>query len=213
MKKVILCIAIITAGFAANAQSQKFAGAMKKFLTALDSAKTGEDLQNIANDFERVANAEKTQWLPYYYSAYCLVMKSYQEKDKKNIDPLMDKADALLASAEALMPANSEITTMQAMATQCRMMVDWSRGMTLGPKCAQLIGKAQQQMPAENPRAYMFASQTAYNTPEAFGGSKEKGIQLMKKALAAYTTFKPESEMHPNWGKEYVEKTLIEWSK
>ena len=213
MKKIIVSIAIMIAAVAANAQSDKFASGMKKFMTVLDSAKTGEDFQNVANSFERIANAEKTQWLPYYYAAYSLVMKCYQEKDLKNIDPLMDKADAMLASAEALSQNNSEITTMQAMATQCRMLVDWSRGMTLGPKCGQMIGKAMQQKPAENPRSYMFAAQSTYNTPEAFGGSKAKGIELMKKSIAAYATFKPESELHPNWGKAYCENTLQEWNK
>jgi uncharacterized protein Smg (DUF494 family) len=213
MKKFILSIAIIAAAFAANAQSDKFTTGMKKFIAQLDTAKTGEDYQNAANSFERIANAEKTQWLPFYYAAYSLVMKAYQEKDTKNIDPMMDQADAFLTSAEALSQNNSEITTMQAMTTQCRMMVDWSRAMTLSPKCGQLIGKAMQQMPAQNPRAYMFSANTAYNTPEAFGGSKSKGKELMKKAVDSYETFKPESEIHPSWGKSYCEKTLQEWSK
>lgn len=213
MKKLLLSIAIMVTAFVANAQSDKFTGGMKKFIAQVDSAKTGEDYQNAANSFERIANAEKTQWLPYYYAAYSLVMKAYQEEDKKNIDPMMDKADALLASAEALSQNNSEITTMQAMTTQCRMLVDWSRGMTLGPKCGQLIGKAMQQMPAQNPRAYMFSANSIYNTPEAFGGSKTKGKELMKKAVDLFETFKPESEIHPNWGKVYCQTTLLEWSK
>ena len=161
MKKIVLSIAIMATAFTVSAQSEKYIGAMKKFLTALDSAKTGEDLQNASNNFERIANAEKTQWLPYYYAAYSLVMKCYQEKDTKNIDPLADKADAFLASAEALSQGNSEITTLKAMATQCRMMVDWSRGMTLGPKCTQLIMQAEAQAPKQNPRVYMFEAQTA----------------------------------------------------
>ncbi len=213
MKKFILSIATIVASFAANAQSDKFVSGMKKNIAQLDTAKTGEDYQNVSNSFERIANAEKTQWLPFYYAAYSLVMKAYQEKDIKNIDPMMDKADAFLASAEALSQNNSEISTIQAMATQCRMLVDWSRGMTLAPKAGQIIGKAMQQMPAQNPRAYIYAAQSAYNTPEAFGGSKTKGKELMQKAKDAFATFKPETELHPNWGKDNCEKTLLEWSK
>ena len=213
MKKTILSIAIIVAGFAVKAQSEKYTGVMKKLIAVLDSAKTGEDFQNVSNNFERIANAEKTQWLPYYYAAYSLVMKTYQEKDKKNIDPLMDKADALLSRAEQLLKDNSEITTMQAMATQCRMMVDWTRGMTLGPQCSKMIKLAETQTPKDNPRTIMFEAQTAYHTPEAFGGSKSKAKELMKKAIDLFIAFKPESEIYPNWGKKYAEKTLEEWSK
>jgi len=213
MKHLLLSIALLVAAVATNAQSEKFTGGMKKFMILLDSAKTSQDYQDVSNSFERIANAEKTEWLPYYYAAYSLVMKGYGEEDTKEIDPMMDKADALLASAEALSQNNSEITTLQTMATQCRMNVDWSRGMTLGPKCAQMIGKAQQQMPAPNPRAFMFEAQTAYNTPEAFGGSKSKGKQLMQKAIEAFAAFKPESELHPNWGQRNAIKTLEDWGK
>lgn len=212
MKKTI-CI-ILTILFITNtvkSQSEKYTGAMKQFLTVLDSAKTGEDFQNVSNNFERIANAEKTQWLPYYYAAYSLVMKCYQEKDKKNIDPLMDKADTLLLRAESLSKDNSEITTLKAMATQCRMMVDWSRGRTLGPLTGQIIKLAETQLPKDNPRTIMFEAQSAYYTPEMFGGSKPKGKELMQKAIDLFTSFKPETELHPSWGKAHAEKTLENW--
>ena len=117
------------------AQSAKYAGAMKKTLTDLDSAKTAEQLQNASNSFERIATAEKDQWLPYYYAAYSLLMKNYMDKDISHIDAEMDKADMLLSNAEALSANNSEITTLKAMNTQRRMEVDMSRYQTLGPKC------------------------------------------------------------------------------
>lgn len=213
MKKIIFSLLMLSGILTSHAQSDKYLNAMKRTLAFLDTAKTGEDLQKASNDMERIANAEKTQWLPYYHAAYALVMKSYQEKDTKNIDPLMDKADQLLASAEALTQNNSEVTTMKAMTMQCRMMVDWSRGMTLGPKCTQLTKLAETQTPADNPRAVLMEAQMIYNTPEAFGGSKAKGVELMKKAVALYDTFKPESDIHPNWGKAYAEQTLAAWSK
>lgn len=213
MKKIALaatlCFAIITGSIA---QSAKFEPAMKKTLTELDSAKTGEDLQNVSNSFERIATAEKDQWLPYYYAAYAQVMKTYMEKDKSKIDPAIDKTDLLLANAEALSQNNSEITTLKAMATQCRMMVDYTRGMTLGPKCNQLIKEAEKQNP-DNPRAWMFDAQTAYNTPTAFGGSKDKGKELLKKSVELYSTFKPQADLYPNWGKEYAEGVLAGWNK
>ncbi len=213
MKKIVLaatiCFAIING---ITAQSAKFEPGMKKTLTELDSAKTQDDLQNVSNSFERIATAEKDQWLPYYYAAYAQVMKTYMEKDVAKIDPMMDKADLLLANAESLSQNNSEITTLKAMATQCRMMVDWSRGMTLGPKCTALIKEAEKQNP-NNPRAYMFEANSVYNTPSQFGGSKDKGKDLMKKTIGLFSTFKPEGTLDPNWGKAYAENTLAEWNK
>lgn len=213
MKKIALaatiCLAIINSS---TAQSEKFEPAMKKIFIELDSAKTGDDLQNVSNSFERIATAEKDQWLPYYYAAYAQVMKTYMEKDVSKIDPTIDKADMLLANAESLSQHNSEISTLKAMATQCRMRVDWSRGMTLGPKCVALIKDAEKQDP-NNPRAWMFDAQSVYNTPSQFGGSKDKGKELLKKSIELYGSFKPASPLAPNWGKEHAENTMAQWSK
>lgn len=213
MKKIVLAATICLATLnSAHAQSAKFEPAMKKTLVELDSAKTQDDLQNVSNSFERIATAEKDQWLPYYYAAYAQVMKTYVEKDIAKIDPAIDKTDMLLANAESLSQNNSEITTLKAMATQCRMMVDRSRGMTLGPKCNALIKDAEKQNP-DNPRAWLFDAQSLYATPSQFGGSKEKGKELMKRSLELYGTYKPKSDLEPNWGKEHAEKTLAQWSK
>ena len=213
MKKIALaatiCLAIINSSIA---QSEKFEPAMKKVVTDLDSAKTGDDLQNVSNSFERIATAEKDQWLPYYYAAYAQVMKTYMEKDVSKIDPTIDKADMLLANAESLSQQNSEINTLKAMATQCRMRVDWNRGMTLGPKCVALIKDAEKQDP-NNPRAWMFDAQSIYNTPSQFGGSKDKGKELLKKAVELYASFKPASPLAPNWGKKHAENMMVQWSK
>jgi hypothetical protein len=190
MKKLFTTAACITAFITSVfAQSAKFEPAMKKTLVELDSAKTQDDLQNVSNSFERIATAEKDQWLPYYYAAYSLLMKSYLDKDKSHIDPVMDKADLLLANAEALSTNNSEINTLKAMNIQRRMEVDMSRFQTLGSKCTQLVRTAEKQ-DANNPRAWMFDAQMTYYTPSAFGGDKAKGKEMMQKALALFDSNK-----------------------
>jgi hypothetical protein len=184
---------------------------MKTQIEKLSAANTQADYLQSANSFERIASAEKTEWLPFYYIGYALVMNAYMEKDPSKIDPLCDRADEALAKADALAPNNSEITTVQAMVATARMMVDNSRAMTLGPKASGMLQKAMAQAPQHNPRAMMNLAQNLYYTPEAFGGSKQKAMELMEKALAAYDSFQPETPLHPNWGKGYVAKTLNEW--
>jgi len=210
MKKLVLFLSVAIGISVAHAQNAKFTGTMKKFISTVDTAKTGEDFQNAANNFERVANAEKTEWLPNYYAAFSLVMKAYTEKDTKNIDPLLDKADAFLSAAETLTKNNSEITALKAMSVSARISVDFMRGMSLGPKSSQLAKLAQAQ-DSLNPRAYMQEAQMLYHTPEPFGGSKVKGKEMMKKALDLFATFKPQNELYPNWGKEFAQKTYDSW--
>ena len=213
MKKIISTTLLLVISACIFAQSEKYTEFMKKNLAVLDSAKTTEDLQNAANNFERIATAEKEQWQPYYYAAYSLVMKSFFTKDKSQVDGICDKADEFISMAESLSSNNSEITTIKAMILQSRLSVDPSRGMTMGPKAGALLQQALTQQPANNPRALTQFAQTKYYTPTAFGGGKEPGLEYLRKAIASYETFKPAGELDPNWGKEYAAQLLTQWSK
>ena len=211
MKKIILPLVAAVLSLSSIAQSARYNEAMKSNIGKMDSSWTKEGLVQTANTFERIGNAEKTEWLPFYYVGYCLVMSAYMEKDLAKVDAMCDRADENLSKAASLQPNNSEITTVQAMVLTARMQVDMSRGMTLGPKSAGMLQAAMAQQPAGNPRTMMNMAQSLYYTPEAFGGSKAKAIEMMENALASYATFKPESPLHPSWGKGYVEQTLGQW--
>lgn len=214
MKRISIAMLCVMSFVCANAQSAKYTEFMKKNISMLDSAKNADDYQNAANSFDRVANAEKTQWQPYYYEGYALLMKAFvSSKDPKMIDANCDKADEMIGMAESLSKDNSEITTLKAMVYQARMQADYSRGQTMGPKSSQLFQLALQQQPANNPRAMIFLSQNLYYTPTAFGGSKEKAMDLLKKGIAGYDTFKPATEIDPTWGKQYAQGLLAAWNK
>src|ERR1035437_8258107 len=110
MKKTILSATIICLCITAFAQSDKYAGAMKKNISMLDSAMQKGNAKELANNFERFGDAEKLQWLPYYYAAYCNVISTYTEKDKTKNDAIADKAEELIIKAEGLAgKENSEI--------------------------------------------------------------------------------------------------------
>lgn len=210
-KKILNFIFLSVLSLSLFGQSAKFTAAMKTEIDKLEAAKTSEEYLQSANSFERIANAEKTEWLPYYYTGYALVTIAFMENDPAKIDAICDRADGVLAKAASLTANNSEITTVQAMVTTARMMVDNGRAMTLGPKATGMLQKAMSQEPAGNPRAMMNLAQNLYYTPEAFGGSRVKAMELMEKALASYETFQPESPIHPSWGKGYISQTLKQW--
>lgn len=213
MKKSLSLLLVLGLSVSVFSQQNKYQVYMKKSMVQLDSARTASDFQEAANNFERIANAEKSEWLPAYYCAYALVMKAYSDADKREIDGLADKADAMLAMAESVSPNNSEISTLKSMVLTARMQVDGSRGMTLGPKATQVLQVALQQQPANNPRAMVQMAQIKFYTPPAFGGGKDAGIEMLKKGIAAYDQFKPASAFDPNWGKEYAVRLLEQWEK
>lgn len=212
MKKLIIVFACAVGLVSVKAQSAKYTEFMKKNIAMLDSVKSADDMQDAANNFDRIANAEKTQWQPYYYEGYALVMKSFMTKDPKAIDANCDKADEVLGMAESLSKDNSEINTLKGMVLQARMQADQSRGMTMGPKSTQILMQAMQQ-DTTNPRPKVMLAQNLFYTPAAFGGSKEKAIGLVKKAVGQYDTFKPSTDLDPTWGKDYAVGLLAQWNK
>jgi hypothetical protein len=124
------------------------------------------------------------------------------------VDAVLDKADGYAAKAAELSPDNAEVLTLQSMLAVGRMRVDWSRGMTYGPKSTALLEEAL-ALDSNNPRALMNAAQGLINTPEAFGGDKVKGCEMLMESRKSFEAFEPESSIHPSWGYEYLVQNLI----
>lgn len=208
MKKVLSLFVASFLMTAAFAQSDKYVSTMESKVAMLDSAKTSDVLLELANTFERIGNAEKTQWLPFYYAAYCNVMagtfslpQDGSFGDNSAItDPYADKAEALLNKAIEITKGNTEIYCIQKMIHGLRMMGNaMARYMTEGPKADAALAKAK-EVNAGNPRIYILEAQDKFYTPEQFGGSKAEAKILFEKAQSLFETYKPESRIHPNWG-------------
>ncbi len=211
MKKLFLLAVVSFLATATFAQSEKYVANMKSNIAAIDSSfKNPADLLTLANKFERIAIAEKNQWLAYYYAAFCQVNYTYMEKDKSKVDAIADKATELIDKADALQPNNSEISTIKSMIASSHMMVNpMQRYMEYGPEAQSFIDAAMQQDPT-NPRPEYLKGQGLKYTPEQFGGGCAMAKPVLQSSLAKYNTFKAASDIHPTWGKQRVEMLISE---
>jgi hypothetical protein len=211
MKKLIISAVVLLTAYASLAQSEKYQAAMRSNIAAIDSSfRNPTSLLTLANNFERIATAEKNQWLPYYYAAF--LQANYglmsQEKDKK--DMIADKAAALISEADSLSPANSEVSTVKSMIATCRLMVDpMNRYMKYGQESSIELQNAMTQDP-NNPRPYLLKGQSLKYTPEQFGGGCGPATEQLQIAVAKFSTFRPASNLHPVWGKEMADRILQE---
>lgn len=220
MKKTIFILtAVLLASFSFAQMQDKFLKAMEANIAILDTTKTADGYIDLANAFERIADAEKNQWLAYYYAAYCnagagtLVGTGGDMMAAKadKTDPYADKAEKLIGKADELMKNNSEIYIVKKMIATLRMLGDpMNRYMTYGPEAQAMLDEAKKLNP-DNPRVYILEGQDKYYTPEQFGGSKEEAKTLFEKALKLFETFKPESSIHPNWGKGQLDYLLSQY--
>ncbi len=214
MKKLFFIL--LTSGFAvaAIAQAQnneKYIKAMEALVPAIDTTHSIDGLVSLANSFERIANAEKTQWLPYYYAALCNINAAnmyFAQQKMDKIDPLADKAEPLINKTEELEKNNSEVYCLKKMYNTAKMMADpMNRYMSFGPAASQALEIAKNLNP-ENPRVYLLEGIDKFYTPEQYGGSKTEGKKLFEEAAKKLETFKPASSIHPSWGMSQVKYFL-----
>jgi len=210
MKKLILTFSLSLLGFTAFAQTA-YDKAMTEKIGKIMDHKTPEEFTAMANDFDRIGTKESTQWLPYYYAAFATIQKGrlmMKTGKTAELDPVAAQADQYIAKAEALSPNNAEIYILKKITSGLRMMVDpMSRYMQESPIAQGALAKAKELDP-ENPRITVLLAEDAYFTPEQFGGSKTKGIELFNKSLEQFKLYKPKTALAPNWGKEEAEYFL-----
>jgi hypothetical protein len=210
MKKIIAAIALMVT-VSVNAQTDKYEQAMQKNLAQFDVVKTTAEHQALAAAFERIGDAEKTQWLPYYYAALALTTPGWtdtkldKDANAEKIKALCDKADALIKEDAD----KAEILSIRNMTASQQMLVDpQSRWATYGQESGSYLQKAKQLSP-NNPRLYYLEGANIFGTPEQFGGGKAKAKPLLEKAVALYKTEQPKP-LYPHWGQKQAEDMLAQ---
>lgn len=211
MKKyLLLTITAFTFNIIAFSQSEKYISTMKQNLLLFDSAKTVEDYTKLSNTFERIGNAEKTQWLPYYYAGLSLSNAGWlpEVKDKDanaaRINALCDKADANATDGTD----KAEIFAIRNMASTQQMLVDpQSRWMSYGQAASQELQKGLNLDP-NNPRLVYLQGASLFGTPEQFGGGKSAAKPVFEKALELFKQQKPK-ELYPSWGQKQTEEMIL----
>ena len=217
MKKGLMMLTAILFVVQVNAQSDKYMKAMEAKITEMNKASTSTAWQEVGNAFQRIGEAEKTQWLPFYYAAVSNVMTGLMLNNGQmgggnttQIDQIADKAEDMLNKAEAMEKDNADIYCVKKMISSLRMMADpMTRFQTYGPKGAEALAKAKALDP-NNPRIYMLEGQDKFYTPEQFGGSKTEAKALFETSLKKFDEAKPKSSIAPNWGRNQVEYFLTQ---
>ncbi|WP_266368462.1 hypothetical protein [Tellurirhabdus rosea] len=216
MKTILLFAALLLATPSLFAQSAAYKEAMTAALETMKTQSQKTPLPEMlatANQFERIAQAEAKEWLPRYYAGLLYVYAGFMGKDAAEKDRYLDQADRFLKEAEGISPKNDELSVLKAYIAQARMVVDpMNRWQTYGPAFEEAIGEAKALNPA-NPRPYVLHGSSLYHTPEQFGGGLSAACPLLTQASEKFATFKPASELHPNWGQKNIEPLLGKCAK
>lgn len=184
---------------------------MTEKIASIEKHQTADEFTALANDFKRIGDKEKTQWLPYYYAAFSTIQKgrmTMREGKLADLDPIAADAQKSLDLAMDLSKDNAENLILQKMIHGLKMMVDpQARFMSEGMLAADALSKAE-KIDAGNPRITLMKAEDTYFTPEQFGGSKARGLELFQKSLEQFKIYKTKSALDPSWGKGEAEYFL-----
>ncbi len=195
MKNLIIIALVLISGIA-TAQTN-FEKGMQKAFSLWQEGNTDE----AENMFERISNADIDQWLPHYYIAQINSNKSWDQKDETKLKAQLDKAQEHINLAMAVSKGNPEIMVMQA-----HILTNWvafdgmTYGMKYSGKISELYSKASAISP-ENPRVVFGKAEWGMGSAKYFGQDTKPFCAEIEKSIELFANFKPESELHPNWGK------------
>lgn len=208
MKKYLLSFALAFMSLTAFAQSD-YEKIMSEKIAKIETCKTPEEFQALANDFQRIGSKESSQWLPPYYAAFSQIQKGrvmMRNGNMQELDGIAAQAEKYLGTAQSLAGAdNAEIRLLKKMTYSLRMMVNpQQRFMTDGVRATEELSSAEKLDPG-NPRIALIKAEDTYFTPEQYGGSKTKGMEMFKAAVAKFNAYKPKTALDPNWGRGEAE--------
>ena len=203
MKTIIVILTLISSVTFAN--DGKYTEQMTKNIDAIYKAQAPDQFQQAINAFERIGNAEKTKWEPFYYASFGYLMQATREQDGGKKDQLLDLATASLDKAKTIKENESEIVALEGFIYMIRLTVDpATRGPQYSGMAMQSFGKAVGLNP-ENPRALVFMAQMQFGTAEFFKSPTTEACATLAKSVEKFAAFKTDNPLAPQWGKRMAE--------
>lgn len=160
--------------------------------------------------FERIAGAEKNNWLPNYYVALVNTTATFDPANSKTAAAMLNKAQNAIDNATMISPNNAEILVVQALINTAWIMQDpMTNGMKLSAPTIELYTKAIALDP-NNPRAVFGKAEFEIGGAKYWGTDTKPMCEQIAKSIELFAKFKPETQFHPNWGLERAQQTLKE---
>jgi hypothetical protein len=203
MKTLTSIILVLVLSPVFSIKGNNYDKAMTDALHSMSQAASVEELSLVANQFERIANAENANWLPVYYAGYTGVLMAAMESDAQKKDLYLDLAQQHLDAVENMEHDATERMALQGFLYMIRMSVDPSRGVELGQECAMILNQAY-MMNNQNPRAVLMLAQFNHGSAQYMGTDTSEACTMLAAALLLLDQPKHTGadQFLPSWGKD-----------
>lgn len=204
---ILALLFILTIGnMSANADAD-FDKAIMKGKKALTEAMNTSDeakLIKARGQFERILQLKQEPWLVNYYIAladYGLAMVGMRTEDKDKTKKYTESGIEIINKS---LDANPEFCDSYVLLES----LNFNRWQYEQEKMQEIISATQsadaeaKRLEPENPRYLLVTGISQFYTPEAFGGGIKMALPTLEKSESAFKTYKPKSELYPDWGQD-----------
>lgn len=203
MIRIVTTLVLVLASFLIPAQNKLEKGMQQAF--ALMQENKNDEAANI---LERIATVETENWLPSYHLALLKARTSFSMKDAAKRKAQIAAAEDAIATADALSPNNSEVYVVKGMINTAKIAAEpMTYGPTLSAPTVKLYKKAI-ALDKTNPRAHSGLAEFEMGSARFFKQDLTPYCKRIQKSIPMYDAFKPKSNLHPNWGKEWALKVI-----
>ena len=207
MKKIILILAFV---YAANATAQtQYEKGMTKAFELWENQKNTEAAQL----FERIATAEKDNWIPPYYAATLSILSAFEIKDEATLTAKLNKAKVFLDAASKISENNPEIMMSYALLNTAYIAFDGQKyGMTLSGTNTAIYKKALAIAP-NNPRVILGKAEWDMGAAKFFGQPIKPFCNDVKRAIELFKKEEQTIKFYPYSGLDRAEKIILDCEK
>lgn len=155
------------------------------------------DKAAFANDMAMLENAWKngTARVKYVAGYRWVTMKMFAQRDIEGGKPVLNELIAYLESELAQARKNGEAWAVLATLRGVQIFTTPEYASVYGPKVGLEMALAT-DYGKDHPVVYMLQGMNLYNTPEQYGGSKERALTALDRAIELYE----EAEQGEHWG-------------
>ena len=199
LRSLVCLISITHPILAQTADSLIISG--RQMLQVGESASDLDAMYAARATFERtLADAGLAAWSHYYIALadYRIANLLGDESKEQTTEHLKTAVDHLQKATE-IDPQAAEAYALLSSVYGLQIGLSPMKSMFIGPKVGKAAQKAKQLAP-DNPRVVLSAALNDFNTPEMFGGSKEKGLQGFQRAVELFAQQEPTDPIQPVWG-------------
>ena len=203
MKNTIISLALIFC--CSHVQSQdRYTEGMKQAFQLWEENKTDE----ASAIFQRIAQAEKDNWIPYYYATSTLVTATFTTKDKSQANEKLEKAKELIAQAHEISPENSELLTLEGLLYTGYVAMDpQTYAMQYSSKIMGLHEHAL-KIDDTNPRAHFNKIEYEIGTAKFFKQDLRTFCEALEGTRTLFESQESDVPFYPSYGLERLGQTL-----